>query len=69
MTFEHSMSEVGPMATDLPRADARHDIAGCLLEQKLESLRPHPVIGDLVLRVSSCLRALFRRGSSARHED
>lgn len=43
------------MAADLHRTDARRDIAGCVLEQKLESLHPRAVIEDLVLCVSSCL--------------
>lgn len=59
MVREHSMSGVGPigaiMAVDLPRADARRDVAGCVLEQKLETLHPRAVIGHLVLSVSSCV--------------
>lgn len=53
------MSGVDPIgeivAADLDRADARRDIAGCVLEQKLESLDPRAAIEDLVLSVSSCL--------------
>lgn len=59
MARAHFMSGAGPigeiMAADLHRADAQRDIAGSMLEEKLEGLHTRAVIEDLVLRVCCCL--------------